>query len=63
MREAIIEYMEDTLKNLDPELSSERIHEIIFSIVSINFPVCAKKYLKGETWQLEAEEHGSKGNI
>jgi hypothetical protein len=56
MKDEIIQFMEDALRDVDPNLSIERMHKIIFSIVSINFPVCAKKYLKGETWQLNREE-------
>lgn len=56
MKEEIMQFMEDALKDIDPNLSIERIHKIIFSIVSVNFPVCAKKYLAGQDWQLNRQQ-------
>lgn len=56
MREIIINYMEDSIREIDPTIRFEQMHKIMLEIVKTNFPICAKKYLAGEPWQIDREQ-------
>jgi hypothetical protein len=42
----------EQLKQLKPNYTDDECFMVIQEIVKTNFPVCLRKYLKGEQWKL-----------
>jgi hypothetical protein len=48
----IIEFLINSIKEEKPLYSDEQCLNIALEIIRANFPICASKYFKGETWKL-----------
>ena len=48
----IIEFLINSIKEEKPLYSDEQCLNVALEIITANFPICASKYFKGETWKL-----------
>jgi hypothetical protein len=48
----LIDFLINSIKEEKPLYSDEQCLNIALEIIRANFPICASKYFKGETWKL-----------
>jgi hypothetical protein len=52
IKDSIIDFLINSIKNYKPLYSEEQCLKVSLKIIEANFPICASKYVKGESWKL-----------